>query len=112
MSIALTPDYSLLRKLTDNLDKKSLKYKTGNVFTSDALQTHDEEFVKKLSERNQIAVELEGAGLYFMANIKKFKTVSMHLIYGNLVTNESLSPEDINKTEKEAAGALIESIID
>ena len=112
MSIALTPDYSLLRKLTDNLDEKSLKYRAGNVFTSDALQAHDSEFIKKLDERNQIAVELEGAGLYFMAGIKKFKTVSMHLIYGNLATNESLSPENINKTEKEAAQALIETIID
>ncbi len=112
MSIALTPDYELLRKLTDNLDKKSLKYRTGNVFTSDALQTHDDELVKKLAERNQIAVELEGAGLYFMANIKKFKTVSMHLIYGNLATGENLKPEDRDKTEKEAAQALIETIID
>jgi purine-nucleoside phosphorylase len=81
----------------------------GNVFTSDALFTHSKEFLDKLSSRNHIAVELEGAGLYFLANLLGFKAVSVHLIYRN-ANGESMSAEDINKTEKVIAEALLESL--
>ncbi|MFP3164215.1 purine-nucleoside phosphorylase [Acidianus hospitalis] len=106
---ALTPDYELLNKVVNNLKAKQLKVRVGNVFTSDALFTHSKEFLDKLSSRNHIAVELEGAGLYFLANLLGFKAVSVHLIYRN-ANGESMSAEDINKTEKVIAEALLESL--
>ncbi|MQL56451.1 purine-nucleoside phosphorylase [Acidianus ambivalens] len=106
---ALTPDYELLNKVVNNLNAKQLKVRVGNVFTSDALFTHSKEFLDKLSSRNHIAVELEGAGLYFLANLLGFKAVSVHLIYRN-ANGESMTAEDINKTEKVIAEALLESL--
>lgn len=106
---ALTPDYELLNKVVNNLKAKQLKVRVGNVFTSDALFTHSKEFLDKLSSRNHIAVKLEGAGLYFLANLLGFKAVSAHLIYRN-ANGESMSAEDINKTEKVIAEALLESL--
>lgn len=106
---ALTPDYELLNKVVNNLKAKQLKVRVGNVFTSDALFTHSKEFLDKLSSRNHIAVELEGAGLYFLSNLLGFKAVSVHLIYRN-ANGESMPAEDINKTEKIIAEALLESL--
>ena len=108
-SYALTPDYELLNKVVNNLKSKNLSVRVGNVFTSDALFTHSKEFLDKLSARNHIAVELEGAGLYFLANLLGFKAVSVHLIYRN-ANGDSMTAEDINKTEKVIAEALLESL--
>ncbi|AWR93279.1 purine-nucleoside phosphorylase [Acidianus brierleyi] len=109
-SYALTPDYDLLNKVVGNLKQKSLEVRVGNVFTSDALFTHTKDYLEKLSSRNHLAVELEGAGLYFLGNLMNFKTVSIHLIYRNGITGESLSQEEISNKEKTIAQAILESL--
>ncbi|ARM76734.1 purine-nucleoside phosphorylase [Acidianus manzaensis] len=109
-SYALTPDYELLNKVVANLKNKSLSVKVGNVFTSDALMTHSKEYLEKLSARNHLAVELEGAGLYFLANLLGFKAVSIHLIYRNGLTGDSISQDKINEEEKKIGEAILESL--
>ncbi|AWR97938.1 purine-nucleoside phosphorylase [Acidianus sulfidivorans JP7] len=109
-SYALTPDYELLNTVVNNLKNKSLNVKVGNVFTSDALMTHSKEYLEKLAARNHLAVELEGAGLYFLANLLGFKAVSIHLIYRNGLTGEAITQDKINEEEKKIGEAILESI--
>ncbi|EZQ10553.1 purine nucleoside phosphorylase [Candidatus Acidianus copahuensis] len=109
MSYALTADYELMNKLVRSLSQ-SQKVRVGNVFTSDALLAQTRDYLKKLSSRNHLAVELEGAGLYFLANLLGFKAVSVHLIYRNALTEETLSQDEITKKEKEIAEIILNSI--
>ncbi|WP_369611140.1 purine-nucleoside phosphorylase [Sulfurisphaera javensis] len=109
-SYALTPDYELLNKVVENLKKKNLSVRVGIVYTSDALMTHSKEFLEKVSARNHIAIELEGAGLYFLGNLLNFKALSVHLIYRNGLTGDSLTQDKINEEEKIIAQAILESL--
>jgi DeoD family purine-nucleoside phosphorylase len=107
-SIALTPDYTMLKGGEEKLKNAGIKTMIGNVFTSDALMTHNKEFAEKLGRDGHLALELEGAGLYFIAKLKGASALSVHLAYGNLITGESLNAEEITEKEK----IISESILD
>lgn len=107
-SIALTPDYSLLSAEYGKLSENAIDTIVGNVFTSDALSTHNKEFAEKLNKDGNIAIELEGAGLYFIARLKGIKALSVHLAYGNLITGESLESSKITEKEKVISKTLLD----
>lgn len=110
-SMALTPDYSMLKEEEENLSASGLETVVGNVFTSDAILTHTPQFGEKLAKDGNIAIEAEGAGLYFIAKLKGAKALSVHLAYGNLVTGEKLSPDKINEKEKKISETLLDLLI-
>ncbi len=99
-SIALTPDYKLLKNAEEIMVKSGLKTMVGNVFTSDALKTHNKAFAERLAKAGHLAVELEGAGLYFIARLKGAEALSVHLAYSNLITGSALKPDEILNNEK------------
>jgi DeoD family purine-nucleoside phosphorylase len=107
-SIALTPDYPLLSTEYNKLSENGIDAVVGNVFTSDALMTHTKEFAEKLGKDGNIAVELEGAGLYFIAKLRGIKALSVHVAYGNLITGESLESEKIKEKEKVITKTLLD----
>lgn len=107
-SIALTPDYGMLKAEEEKLSADGLGPVVGNVFTSDAMMTHNKEFAQKLAKDGNIAVELEGAGLYFIAKLRGVKALSVHLVYGNLVTGEQLPADKISENEKKISETLLE----
>ncbi len=111
-AMALTPDYDLLIKENEKLKGAKIKTEIGNVFTSDALFTHTNEFIKKLGDTGHIAVELEGAGLYFISKLRNIKALSVHLIYKNILKNESLSPEEIKEKETKIAETILGTLTD
>ncbi|EQB74146.1 MAG: hypothetical protein AMDU4_FER2C00028G0053 [Ferroplasma sp. Type II] len=106
-SIALTPDYGMLKAEEEKLSRTGIDKVVGNVFTSDALMTHNKQFAEKLAKDGNIAVELEGAGLYFIAKLKGVQALSVHLAYGNLVTGETLAADKINEKEKKISETLL-----
>ena len=107
-SMALTPDFDLLASEREKLNNANIKTEIGNVFTSDALFTHTPEFIKKLSETGHIAVELEGAGLYFISRLKNVRALSVHLIYSNAVTGKSMEQNNINESENKIAKTILD----
>ncbi len=111
-SIALTPDYSMLKSGEERLNKDGMKVMVGNVFTSDALMTHNKEFAEKLGRDGHLAVELEGAGLYFIAKLKGASALSVHLAYGNLVTGESLKAEEITAKERIISKNILDLLVE
>ena len=106
--IASTLDYGMLKAEEEKLSAAGLGPVVGNVFTSDALMTHNKEFAQKLAKDGNIAVELEGAGLYFIAKLRGVKALSVHLAYGNLVTGEQLPADKISENEKKISETLLE----
>jgi 5'-methylthioadenosine phosphorylase len=110
-SIALTPDYSMLKAEEEKLSGSGINVRVGNVFTSDALMTHNREFAEKLGKDGHLAVELEGAGLYFIAKLKGAKALSVHLAYANLITGESLKPDEIIEKEKAISGSILDLLL-
>ncbi len=104
---SLTPDYDLLIKASEEFDASGLKTLKGNVFTSDALFAQPREFLERIAADNHLAVELEGAGLYFIARLRNVRALSVHLVYKNLITGKSMEKVEILNKEKLIAKAIL-----
>ncbi|WP_256202490.1 phosphorylase family protein [Sulfuracidifex tepidarius] len=110
VNFAAVGDVSLIHDLSDRLNKSGIKSVTGAMFTSDSIHSHDEKMFQKWKSLNHLAIDLEGAGLYFEGVRLGINVASVHLIYRNVVTKNSMNKEDISKSEKEIAKVILDTI--
>ncbi len=104
-------DLGLISTLVSNLNKaNNIKCISGPMYTSDSIHTHDERLIQKWRSLNHLAIDLEGASLYFEGTRLGIRTGAVHLIYRNAVTGRSMKQEEITATEKELSRVILDSI--
>ena len=78
-------DFELLKRAADIAEERKLKYKAGNIFTSDLFYHDDPTYWHKWADFGCLAIEMEAAGIYTLAakyNVQALTilTVSDHII--------------------------------
>lgn len=109
--ISATPDFELTLSLYNSFKSKGLKSFVGNVFSSDAFYAEDEDFVKKWSERGNIAVEMECATLFILSRLRKIRSGAVVIVSDSLVKGGWISKEDLEKKVNEGAIAILDALV-
>lgn len=110
VNFAAVGNINLIHDLNDRLNKSGIKSITGPMFTSDSIHSHDEKMFQKWKSLNHLAVDLEGAGLYFEGTRLGISVASVHLIYRNVVTNNLMNKDEISKSEKDIAKVILDTV--
>ena len=86
--------YELLTKCTHTADEMKLKYRVGNLLSTDVFYADDSSVNGRWSEMGVMAVEMEGAALYMNAAKAKKNALVICTISNHIITGEELSAED------------------
>ncbi len=90
--LAPCADYEMLSYAVEAAKEKGIRYRVGNVNTSDLFYSPVSEYAEKLSKLGLLATEMEIAGLYITASVTGKRALGMVTISDHLVTGESLTP--------------------
>jgi len=101
-------DFELLRKVHERAIQKGLKIKTGNVFSSDWFYHPDEKFIDKLQKMDILALDMESAALYALAQQHGRRALTILSVSDVIPTGEQASHE----TRQNAFGAVIEVVLE
>lgn len=101
-------DFSLLRKAVEAAEAKNIKYKVGNVLSSDTFYDDNSETNSLWKKMNVLAVEMEAAGLYMNAARLGKKALCILTISDHVFTGEALSAEDRQLTFKDMMEIALE----
>ncbi|HRX14361.1 MAG TPA: purine-nucleoside phosphorylase [Eubacteriales bacterium] len=90
---AAISSYELLRKAADIAEKMKLRYKVGNLLSSDTFYD-DGMRTMDWAKMGVLAVEMESAALFMTASRADKKALTICTISDSLVTGEALSAEE------------------
>lgn len=106
-----TPDFTLLRRITEVAEEKRMEYVLGPIFSSDAFYAEDPVFAKKWSSRGLVAVEMECAGLFTVSLMRGVKTACVLVISNSLVEDLGhASAEDLKSKVVDVARVVLEAL--
>lgn len=108
---APTANFDLFNSAIQSAKENNIKFKAGNILTSDEFYTDDPNYFKKWANFGVLAVEMETAALYTLAAKYKRKALSILTISDSLVSSEITSPEDREKTFNEMIKLSLETAI-
>lgn len=91
-------DFSLLRKGIESAEKLGIKYKVGNVVSTDAFYHDRPDCNDKWKSMGVLAVEMEAAGLYCNAAKLGKKALCMLTVSDHIYKGTALSADDREKT--------------
>ncbi len=90
-------DFGLLRKAVDMAEEMGLKYRVGNIFSSDFFYDNANS-LKEWQKLGVLAVEMESAGLYTNAALYGKKALCVCTVSDCPLTGEFSTPEECEKT--------------
>ena len=93
-SFAPIADYKLLSCAVSKADKLGVRYKVGNVLSSDIFYTDDPDYNLRWAKMGVLAVEMEAAALYMNAARSGKEALAMFTISDHLVSGQGLSAEE------------------
>ncbi|RLF16490.1 MAG: nucleoside phosphorylase [Thermoprotei archaeon] len=114
IALACVPDFNLLCKLVDEMDKHEMRYKVGPVFSSDAFYAEDPKFAKKWAERGYLAVEMECATLFALGLMRKVHCAATLIISDSLVLKEEKelkTAEELREYVDKVARVILNALI-
>ena len=92
------PDFELLKRALEAAKEKNISIKAGNILSSDTFYTDEPDEWKKWAAYGILAVEMETSALYTIAAKFRVKALSLLTISDSLVTGESCSSEERERT--------------
>jgi len=108
LSISLSANYDLLKKLDLNLN--NYEHYITNAFTTDSQKVRTNEFIDELNKLGIDNLDMEGSALYLNSKLYNFKALSVLTAYSNLITGESLNLEGIRKKEEILFKIIVNSL--
>jgi len=87
-------DFSLLNKAVIKANELQLRFKAGNVLTSDTFYTADAQAATAWKQMGVLAVEMESAALYMTAAYLNKKALSILTISDHIFRDDSATPEE------------------
>lgn len=101
-------DYELLSRVHERAVEADLNIRTGNVFASDWFYHPDEAFIEKLQKMGILAIDMESAALYALAQQHGTRALTILSVSDVIPTGERASTE----ARQSAFGAVIEVVLD
>lgn len=105
---AANADFDLLQRVHDKAVQAGLKIRTGNVFASDWFYHPDEAFIEKVQNMGVLAIDMESAALYALAQQHKRRALTILSVSDVIPTGERASHE----TRQNAFGKVIEVVLE
>ena len=105
--------YEILKKTMDSVSELGLEEKThvGGILSSDAFYGETDEMNKKWAAMNVLSIEMEAAALYMYAAQAKKNAIAICTVSDHLLTGESTSSEEREKTFTEMMELALETAI-
>jgi purine-nucleoside phosphorylase len=108
---APTASFSLLKTAYEKALAKGWLPKAGNVVCSDMFYTEDPEEWKLWAKFGALAVEMESAELYTLAAKYRREALAILTISDSLITRESTSPEERQRTFTQMMEVALETAV-
>lgn len=89
---AACADYNLLKLAEEAAERLNLPTEIGKVFTSDHFSYPDSRIMQNLAALGHLGVDMETAGLYWIAAAKNKQALSLLTVSNHLISGESLDP--------------------
>lgn len=103
-----TADFDLLNRVHASALASGLNIRTGNVFATDWFYHPDEDFVEKLQKMGMLALDMESAALYALAQQHGTRALTILTVSDVIPTGEHASHE----ARVNAFGAIINVVLD
>lgn len=105
---AAAADSELLARVQDKANQAGLSIRTGNVFASDWFYHPDETFIEKLQEMGILALDMESAALYALAQKFDRRALTILSVSDVIPTGERAS----HATRQNAFDKVIEVVLE
>jgi purine-nucleoside phosphorylase len=105
---AASADFDLLQRVHNKAVQAGLKIRTGNVFASDWFYHPDEEFIDKVQAMGALALDMESAALYALAQQHNRRALTILSVSDVIPTGERASHE----ARQNAFGKVIEVVLE
>jgi purine-nucleoside phosphorylase len=105
--ISTSADSGLLRRVHEEAVQEGLKIRTGSVFSTDWFYHPDEEFIARVQEMGMLALDMESAALYALAQQHGRRALTILSVSDVIPTGERASHE----TRQNAFGTVIEVVL-
>ncbi|MBE6551441.1 MAG: purine-nucleoside phosphorylase [Ruminococcaceae bacterium] len=103
--------YELMEKCISSAKELGLKYRVGNLLSSDVFYGDDADSNKKWCKMGIMAVEMEAAALYMNAARSGKNALAICTISDNIITGEELSAEERQTSFKEMMSLALETAV-
>jgi len=105
---AANADFELLSRVHGKAVQRGLKIRTGNVFASDWFYHPDEEFIDKMQKMGILALDMESAALYALAQQHDRRALTILSVSDVIPSGEQASHE----TRQNAFGTVIDVVLE
>ena len=92
--LAPTADFGLLRSAVKHAEEKSLRFRVGGVFTTDAFYDRSPGVNEKCRDMGLLAVDMETAGIYWEAMDSRKRALSILTVSNHMFTGEETPAEE------------------
>lgn len=103
-------NFELIKKSYEVGTAKGLHLRVGNVLSSDVFYTEDNSIVTKLGEHGVLAVEMETAGLYYLAAKFGVRGLSLLTVSDHLITGEQTTALERQTTFNDMIEVALETV--
>ena len=103
--------YELLMKLKGASEATAVKFRAGNIVSTDVFYDQREGWWKRWADMNVMAVEMEAAALYMNAARLKANALAMMTISDHFVTGEQTSAEERQETFTDMMKLALETLV-
>ena len=104
-------DYGLLEKAVSAARASGVKFKTGNILTTDSFYGETKEEMEAWSNMGILAVEMEAAALYMNAVHAKKKALCILTVSDEIFTGASAPPEERQNSFTKMMEIALETVI-
>ncbi len=105
-------DYDLLSRVHDMAVENGLKIRTGNVFATDWFYHPDEAFIQKLQKMGMLALDMESAALYALAQQHGARALTILSVSDVIPTGEQASHEARQNAFGTVIGVVLDAVLD
>lgn len=102
-------NFGLIKKAYEVGEEKGLNLHVGNVLSSDLFYTDKDAFTK-LGDHGVLAVEMEAAGLYYLAAKFGVKALTLLTVSDHILTGEQTSAEERQTTFNDMIEVALEAV--
>ena len=111
-SYAPTPSFDLFKSAINASEDLELEFKSGSILTSDNFYSYNKDFPNPWKEFNVLAVEMETSALFTIANQYNVDALSILTISDSILTGETITHEEKEKSLNNMINLALETIID
>lgn len=105
-------NFGLLKKSYEIGTEKGLNIRVGNVLSSDLFYTDSLDEFKNLGKHGVLAVEMESAGLYYLAAKFGVKALALLTVSDHILTGEQTSAQERQTTFNDMIEVALETVRD